>query len=59
MGRTRYMCYHGENKIHLLSCGEQDTFDGMIMISPLFLNLPMITHVSCSPHNNTCILFSP
>jgi hypothetical protein len=26
MGRTRYICYHGENKIHLLSWGEQDTF---------------------------------
>jgi hypothetical protein len=25
MGRTRYICYHGENKIHLLSWGEQDT----------------------------------
>ena len=26
MGRTRYICYHGENKIHLFSWGEQDTF---------------------------------
>jgi transposase len=26
MRRTRYICYHGENKIHLLSWGEQDTF---------------------------------
>jgi hypothetical protein len=26
MRGTRYICYHGENKIHLLSWGEQDTF---------------------------------
>ena len=26
MGRTRYICYQGENKIRLLSWGEQDTF---------------------------------
>jgi hypothetical protein len=25
-GRTRYIFYHVENKIHLLSWGEQDTF---------------------------------
>jgi hypothetical protein len=37
MGRTRYICYHGENKIHVLSWGEQDTFDEMIMKSALFL----------------------
>jgi hypothetical protein len=53
MGRTRYICYHGENKIHLLSWGEQDTFVIMDLV------LPMKTNVSCSPHGNTCILFSP
>jgi hypothetical protein len=26
MGRTWYICYHEENKIHLLSWREQDTF---------------------------------
>ena len=36
-GRTRYIFYHGENKIHLFSWGEQDAFDEMIMMSALFL----------------------
>jgi hypothetical protein len=36
MGRTRYICYHGENKIHLLSWGEQDTFVIMVRIRYIF-----------------------
>jgi dsDNA-binding SOS-regulon protein len=48
MRRTRYICYHGENKIHFLSWGEQDTFDEMIMMCALFLTNTQLNFNSAS-----------
>jgi hypothetical protein len=72
MGRTRYICYHGENKIHLLSWGEQDTFVMMGRTRYICFDGEKKMHLlswgeqdtfvimgSCSPHDNKYILFSP
>jgi hypothetical protein len=66
MGRTRYISYHMENKMHLLSWGEQDTVVIMGRTKYICYQGENKIHLLSwgeqdtfvIPHDNKCILFS-